>query len=52
MDTPDVVVLPVSGDPATRRVFAAARRGAQDHPLLRPVLDALLTAADQARLRG
>ena len=52
VDTPDVVVLPVSGNPATRRVFAAVRRGAQDHPLLRPVLDALLAAAEQARLDG
>lgn len=52
VDTPDVVVLPVSGNPATRRVFAAVRRGAQDHPLLRPVLDALLAAAGQARLDG
>jgi DNA-binding transcriptional LysR family regulator len=52
VDTPNVVVLPVSGNPATRRVFAAVRRGAQDHPLLRPVLDALLAAAEQARLDG
>lgn len=50
VDTPDVVVLPVSGDPATRRVFAAVRRGAQDHPLLRPVLAALVEAAGEARL--
>ena len=52
VDTPDVVVLPVTGNPATRRVFAAVRRGAQDHPLLRPVLDALSAAAEQARLDG
>ncbi|MER5890629.1 LysR family transcriptional regulator [Streptomyces sp. NPDC001941] len=41
----DAVVLPVSGQAATRRVFAAVRRGAETHPLFRPVLDALTTAA-------
>jgi DNA-binding transcriptional LysR family regulator len=52
VETPGVVVLPVAGAPATRRVFAAVRRGAQDHPLLRPVLAALLDAAAEAHLRG
>lgn len=51
VDTPNVVTLPVDGDPATRRVFAAVRRGAEDHPLLRPVLGALAASADQAGLR-
>ncbi|MFF8382795.1 LysR substrate-binding domain-containing protein [Streptomyces kanasensis] len=37
----DVVVRPVTGPAAFRRVFAAVRRGAEDHPLIRPVLDAL-----------
>ncbi|QMU77646.1 LysR family transcriptional regulator [Streptacidiphilus sp. PB12-B1b] len=49
VDLPDVVVLPVAGVPATRRVFAAVRRGAAEHPLIRPVLDALRAAADRAR---
>ncbi|MEU3601530.1 LysR family transcriptional regulator [Streptomyces sp. NPDC006798] len=39
------VVRPVTGPAATRRVFAAVRRGAENHPLFRPVLDALSTAA-------
>lgn len=51
VDLPEVVVLPVAGDPATRRVFAAVRRGAEQHPLIRPVLDALAMAADRARPR-
>jgi len=46
---PDVVFRPVAGSPATRRVFAAVRRGAEEHPLIRPVLDALRSAADSAR---
>ncbi|MEU3050223.1 MULTISPECIES: LysR family transcriptional regulator [unclassified Streptomyces] len=45
MDLRDTVVRPVSGPAATRRVFAAARRGAEEHPLIRPVLDALAGAA-------
>jgi DNA-binding transcriptional LysR family regulator len=49
VDLPDVVILPVVGSPATRRVFAAVRRGAEEHPLLRPVLEALRTAAAHAR---
>ncbi|ARZ72255.1 LysR family transcriptional regulator [Streptomyces sp. HU2014] len=43
----DTVVRPVEGRTATRRVFAAVRRGAEDHPLIRPVLDALKEAADR-----
>ncbi|MBF9072080.1 LysR family transcriptional regulator [Streptacidiphilus fuscans] len=50
VDLPDVVVLPVLGAPATRRVFAAVRRGSADHPLFRPVLDALTAATAQADL--
>lgn len=49
VETPGVVVLPVAGAPATRRVFAAVRRGAQDHPLLRPVLAALIAASVEVR---
>ncbi|MGW7223292.1 LysR family transcriptional regulator [Streptomyces sp. NPDC054826] len=47
-DLAGVVVLPVDGAAPTRRVFAAVRRGAEEHPLIRPVLDALGEAAEQA----
>ncbi|MBY8883525.1 LysR family transcriptional regulator [Streptomyces sp. PTM05] len=46
MELKDTVVRPVTGPAATRRVFAAVRRGADRHPLIRPVLDALALAAD------
>ncbi|MFD3486345.1 LysR substrate-binding domain-containing protein [Streptomyces sp. NPDC058665] len=45
MELKGTVVRPVSGPPATRRVFAAVRRGAEHHPLIRPVLDALRDSA-------
>lgn len=45
MELTDVVVRPVAGPAATRRVFAAVRRGAESHPLIRPVLDALAKSA-------
>ncbi|TLQ47640.1 LysR family transcriptional regulator [Streptomyces marianii] len=45
MELKDTVVLPVAGPAATRRVFAAVRRGAESHPLLSPVLEALARAA-------
>ncbi|WP_267241808.1 LysR family transcriptional regulator [Streptomyces sp. PR69] len=45
MELRDAVVRPVAGTAATRRVFAAVRRGAEPHPLFRPVLDALAQAA-------
>ncbi|MEU8567713.1 LysR family transcriptional regulator [Streptomyces pathocidini] len=41
MDLTGVVIRPVDGTPPTRRVFAAVRCGAEDHPLIRPVLQAL-----------
>lgn len=44
-DLSGVHVRPVDGTCATRRVFAAVRRGAEQHPLIRPVLDALSAAA-------
>ncbi|CAM5624210.1 LysR family transcriptional regulator OS=Streptomyces tendae OX=1932 GN=GUR47_02795 PE=3 SV=1 [Streptomyces tendae] len=44
-DLTGVVVRPVDGVAPTRRVFAAVRRGAEGHPLIRPVLDALGEAA-------
>ncbi|MFF9335395.1 LysR family transcriptional regulator [Streptomyces albogriseolus] len=48
MDLAGVVVRPVDGVVPTRRVFAAVRRGAEGHPLIRPVLDALGAAAEDA----
>ncbi|MFF4947817.1 LysR family transcriptional regulator [Streptomyces chattanoogensis] len=45
MDLAGVVVRPVDDVAPTRRVFAAVRRGAEEHPLLRPVLTALQEAA-------
>ncbi len=47
MDLTGVVVRPVDGVAPTRRVFAAVRRGAEEHPLIRPVLDALAEAATE-----
>ncbi|MFI9048573.1 LysR family transcriptional regulator [Streptomyces sp. NPDC053427] len=44
-DLAGVVVRPVDGVAPTRRVFAAVRRGAEEHPLLSPVLTALQGAA-------
>jgi DNA-binding transcriptional LysR family regulator len=46
MELSDTVVRPVSGPAATRRVFAAVRRGGESHPLIRPVLDALALTAE------
>ncbi|MEV4947737.1 LysR family transcriptional regulator [Streptomyces sp. NPDC053755] len=46
MELADVVIRPVDGVAPTRRVFAAVRRGAEDHPLISPVLSALRTAAE------
>ncbi|MFC8124511.1 LysR family transcriptional regulator [Streptomyces sp. NPDC057302] len=45
MDVSGVVIRPVDGAAPTRRVFAAVRCGAEEHPLIRPVLDALGAAA-------
>ncbi|MCX4553843.1 LysR family transcriptional regulator [Streptomyces sp. NBC_01387] len=45
MELKDTVVRPVAGPAATRKVFAAVRRGAEQHPLLRPLLEALAEAA-------
>lgn len=46
LDLKGAVVRPVAGPRATRRVFAAVRRGAETHPLIEPVLAALARAAD------
>ncbi|RSS78987.1 LysR family transcriptional regulator [Streptomyces sp. WAC06614] len=46
MELKEVQVRPVTGPSATRRVFAATRRGAESHPLIAPVLTALRTAAE------
>ncbi|MEU8925896.1 LysR family transcriptional regulator [Kitasatospora sp. NPDC048545] len=45
VDLGQVAVRPVDSELATRRVFAAVRAGADGHPLIRPVLDALAEAA-------
>ncbi|MEW2544535.1 LysR substrate-binding domain-containing protein [Streptomyces sp. NPDC047002] len=45
MELKGTVVRPVAGPRATRRVFAAVRRGAAGHPLIAPVLAALSAAA-------
>ncbi len=47
-DLTGVAVRPVDSALATRKVFAAVRTGAEDHPLLRPVLRALAEAAADA----
>ncbi|MFC9330294.1 LysR family transcriptional regulator [Kitasatospora sp. NPDC057015] len=47
-DLDRVAVRPVDSALATRRVFAAVRSGAEDHPLLRPVLRGLASAAAEA----
>lgn len=52
MDLTGVVVREVDDVRATRRVFAAVRRGAEEHPLIRPVLGALRTAADRVQPNG
>ncbi|MFF7178431.1 LysR substrate-binding domain-containing protein [Streptomyces sp. NPDC008121] len=48
MELADVVIRPVDGVAPTRRVFAAVRRGAEEHPLISPVLAALRAAAEPA----
>ncbi|MEU8524011.1 MULTISPECIES: LysR family transcriptional regulator [Streptomyces] len=45
-DLAGVVIRPVDGVAPTRRVFAAVRRGSEDHPLIAPVLAALRAAAE------
>jgi DNA-binding transcriptional LysR family regulator len=47
VDLSRVAVRAVDSELATRKVFAAVRGGAEQHPLVRPVLDALRTAAAQ-----
>ncbi|GAA1383225.1 LysR family transcriptional regulator [Kitasatospora putterlickiae] len=51
VDLGRVAVRPVDSALATRRVFAAVRAGADGHPLIRPVLDALADAAPAADRR-
>ncbi|MER7706978.1 LysR family transcriptional regulator [Kitasatospora sp. NPDC097605] len=52
VDLARVAVRPVDSALATRRVFAAVRAGADGHPLIRPVLDALADAAPDAGPEG
>ncbi|MYS09740.1 LysR family transcriptional regulator [Streptomyces sp. SID6041] len=46
MELAGVEVRPIDGVAPTRRVFAAVRRGAEEHPLISPVLTALRTASE------
>ncbi|MFE6813025.1 LysR family transcriptional regulator [Streptomyces sp. NPDC057677] len=46
MELTGVEVRPIEGVAPTRRVFAAVRRGAEDHPLISPVLSALGVASE------
>jgi DNA-binding transcriptional LysR family regulator len=46
---PDVVVRPIAGDAPTRRVFAAVRRGLEDHPRLTALRAALRDLAAELR---
>ncbi|AJF63602.1 LysR family transcriptional regulator [Streptomyces vietnamensis] len=46
MELGGVEVRPIEGVAPTRRVFAAVRRGAEDHPLISPVLTALRAASE------
>ncbi|MFC5908369.1 LysR family transcriptional regulator [Streptacidiphilus monticola] len=55
VDPDEVAVRTVDSALATRRVFAATRAGAEQHPLLRPVLTALAESAaplDEAAVAG
>ncbi|RII13992.1 HTH-type transcriptional regulator GltC [Streptomyces sp. YIM 130001] len=45
MDLTAAAVRPVDGAAPARKVFAAVRHGAEAHPLIRPVIDALREAA-------
>ncbi|MFG2295837.1 LysR family transcriptional regulator [Streptomyces sp. NPDC048603] len=49
MDLKEVRIRPVTGPSVTRRVFAATRRGAESHPLLAPVLEALVRESGHLR---
>ncbi|TCO62590.1 LysR family transcriptional regulator [Actinocrispum wychmicini] len=40
---PGAIAVPVRGVPPQRKVFAAVRRGSEDHPLIKTVLEALQT---------
>ncbi|WP_318211630.1 LysR family transcriptional regulator [Streptomyces sp. SJL17-1] len=46
MELTGVEVRPIEGVAPTRRVFAAVRRGAENHPLISPVLTALGVASE------
>lgn len=42
---PGVTIIPLTGEPPKRHVFAACRGGAESNPAIRAVLDAISTAA-------
>ncbi len=45
---PGVVIRRLAGAPIARHLFLACRRGAESHPALRPVLDAVQSVAAEA----
>lgn len=45
---PGVTILPLVGEPAARHLFVACRRGAEEHPAVGAVVDALREAAQPA----
>jgi DNA-binding transcriptional LysR family regulator len=47
-----VAIKPIAGEAPCRHLFIACRRGGEDHPLLRAVVDALCQAAVAVRLRA
>jgi DNA-binding transcriptional LysR family regulator len=42
---PGVAIRPIAGEPPCRHLFIASRRGAEDHPALRAVIEALRAVA-------
>ncbi|MGA8717315.1 MAG: hypothetical protein WB557_04845, partial [Solirubrobacteraceae bacterium] len=44
---PGVAIRPIAGEPPCRHLFIACRRGAEEHPALLAVVEALHTAASQ-----
>jgi DNA-binding transcriptional LysR family regulator len=48
---PDIVIRPLSGVPAARNIFAAARRGTEESPTVSTVLNAVAAAARNRQSR-
>jgi DNA-binding transcriptional LysR family regulator len=45
---PGVAIRPIAGEPPCRHLFIACRRGAEEHPALRAVIEALQEVAARA----